>query len=278
MIARIAHAVAQRVMLAVSLIVLHGFVPGFGDAAAADVDGLYGASVPVGDRSPGELSRGTRAALSVVLVKLTGDRQAARRSSAGEVLRSASSLLYKYGYLDEPGVDGLILSAEFDARALRSALDKHGIPAWGKERPETLVWLVVDEAGRRQLASSDEPGRWGEAVRRHAELRGIPILLPVVDIEATQLVGAAASWNELTEGAMRLSTRYGPPAVLAGYLRESVPGIWEADWRLRVGLEDYQWRQEGDIPDLMLDDGINALADALARRGAGERCGGRRSH
>lgn len=255
---------AKRVVLATLLV----SVLGVGTAAAADVDGLYRASVPVDDRSPGELARGTRAALSGVLVKLTGDRQAAARSSAAEVLGEASSLLYKYGYADAPGVDGdeLTLSAEFDPSALRGALERHGISTWGKERPETLIWLLVDEPGQRRIASNDEPGRWGEAVLERAESRGIPVLLPLVDIEAAQVVSGAAGWSDLAEGSLRLSARYGPPAVLVGYLREAVPGIWEADWRLRVGQEDYQWRHEGGMPDLLVDDGINALADALARR------------
>lgn len=236
-----------------------------GGAAARDVAGLYGARVAVADRSPGELARAAREALGVVLVKLTGDR-AAPRGAAAPLLKDASDLLLKYAYAPAADGHGLELVAEFDERALATALAAQAVPLWGKERPDTLAWLVVDEDGRREVASSDEPGLRGEALRQRAARRGIPLLLPIMDIEEAQHLGYAGDWDAIATTALALSGRYGTPAALVGYLRPSAPGFWVADWRLQIGSETRSWREEGDLAELMLDDGIDALADTLAQR------------
>jgi hypothetical protein len=236
-----------------------------GAAAARDVPDLYGARVAVGDRSPGGLARAAREALGVVLVKLTGDR-GAPRGAAAPLLKDASKLLLKYAYAPAADGGGLELVAEFDEPALVAALAAQAVPMWGKERPDTLAWLVVDEAGRRDVASSDEPGLRGEALRLRASRRGIPLLLPIMDIEEAQHLGRAGDWDAIATTALALSARYATPAALVGYLRPSAPGFWVADWRLQLGSDTLNWREEGDLAELMLDDGIDALADALARR------------
>jgi hypothetical protein len=234
-------------------------------AAARDVGGLYTARVPVADRSAAELARGTREALGEVLVKLTGNRDAPRGAAAA-ALAQASKLLLKYAYATTPGDQELELVAEFDEVALQAELRALAVSTWGKERPDTLAWLVVDEDGRREVASSDEPGLRGEALQRGAARRGIPVLLPIMDIEEAQHIGAAGDWDAIATTALALSARYGTPAALVGYLRPSAPGFWVADWRLQIGTETYSWREEGDLAELMVDDGVDALADTLAGR------------
>ncbi|MGE0482827.1 MAG: DUF2066 domain-containing protein [Gammaproteobacteria bacterium] len=247
------------------LVVLLLLCTAVGGAGARDVQDLYGARVAVGDRSPGELARAAREALGVVLIKLTGDR-GAPRGAAAPLLKNASKLLLKYAYAPAADGRGLELVAEFDEPALAAALAAQSVPMWGKERPDTLAWLVVDEAGRRDVASSDEPGLRGEVLKLRAARRGVPLLMPLMDIEEAQHLGQAADWDAIATTAMALSARYGTPAALVGYLRPSAPGFWVADWRLQLGADTLSWREEGDLAELMLDDGIDALADALAER------------
>lgn len=233
--------------------------------AALDVVGLHSARVAVVDRSAAELARGASAALSEVLIKLTGDRKAAL-GRASPLLKRASKLLVQYAYESRPGAGETTLLAEFDERVLATELDVLDVTIWGKERPDTVVWLIIDSADKRQLVSGDDPGREGEAVLERAASRGVPVLLPLMDIEESQHLVYAGDWDGLAAAAMALSARYATPASLVGHLRQGEAGFWEANWRLHVGNEDYAWKQESDIVELMLDDGVDMLADALARR------------
>ena len=48
---------------------------------------------------------------------------------------------------------GLKLWAQFDGVSLARELRQAGLPYWGPERPDVLVWLAIDDHGRRYLAS-----------------------------------------------------------------------------------------------------------------------------
>ena len=232
---------------------------------ARDVAGLYSASVSVSDRSQKELARGAVAALAQVLIKLTGNRRIASDAAVKPVLSRASTLMLQYAYATSPA-GGLVLQAQFDEQALASELADRGVHGWGKERPDTLVWLIVDDGSSRQVLSGDEPGALGEGMLRHADQRGLPLLLPLMDIEEAQQLGGAADWPELHRSALALSARYATPATLIGLIQQSTPGIWEVRWKLVVGADSLDWTQEGDLAELLVEDGVDALGDALARR------------
>lgn len=234
-------------------------------AAARDVADLYAGEAEVADRSAAELKRGARVALDQVLLKLTGSRRGA--AAAGKaVTRAAADLLLQYAYEPQAQGDALVLKAQFDETALGTELDSLEVPIWGKERPDTAVWLVLDAGVSRQLISGDEPGLVGAAVLERARARGIPVLLPLMDIEESQHLAHAGDWAGLATTAIALSGRYRTPATLVGHLQQSGPGIWETRWRLQVGETQREWQESGDILELLLDDAVDALADTLAGR------------
>lgn len=234
--------------------------------AARDVTDLFSARVPVADRSPTQLARGASAALSQVLVKLVGTRQGAANPALQPVRAQASRLMLQYAFEPTPDGQGLLLRAEFDEPALAAELSRRGIATWGRQRPDTLTWLVIDTGTERVLVSAEDPGRLGGALLARASARGLPVLLPLLDIQESQALLAAADWNAIAAAATTLSARYGAPGVLITYLRQSAPGLWEANWKVQVDADDFASGQEGDLPELIVEESVDALADALAHR------------
>lgn len=233
--------------------------------AARDVSGLYNATVAVKDRSPAERSRASAAALADVLVKLTGNRRTPNDASARPLLARASTLLLQYAYGNAP--DGsLSLNAHFDERVLERELEERGIGTWGKQRPDTAVFLVVDDTQGRSLVGGEAPGKLGDAARHKADARALPVVLPLADIEESARLTAAQDWQALSDGAVALAGRYGTAAVLVGHLHEASPQVWEVEWRLDVEGDTLQWTQEGALAEAIVEEGIDALGDALAKR------------
>lgn len=234
--------------------------------AARDATDLFSAQVVVADRSAAQLARGAAAALSQVLVKLIGTRAGAASPALQTVRAQASKLLLQYAY--EPSADGtkLLLKAEFDEPALVAELTSRGIATWGRQRPESLIWLIVDTGTERVLIGGEDPGRYGGALLARAQARGLPVMLPLLDIEESQTLLAAPDWNAIAAGATALSSRYGAPAVLVVHLRQTAPGLWEARWKVQVDADDFSSGQEGDLPELIVEESVDALGDALARR------------
>ena len=140
------------------------------------------------------------------------------------------------------------------------------MPVWGKERPETLTWIVLDGATGPEIAASDRPGRGGQAALAAAGRRGIPLLLPLVDIEETSRLGAATAREVLLDTALELAAPYATPAAFVAYLREAVPGQWQGDFRARVEDAATTWEDVAASPEDLVEQAIDRLADELAAR------------
>ena len=237
-----------------------------GNAGARDVTSLYRAEVPVADRSDQALVRSARQALKAVLIKLTGDRGVTRREGVGAVLDRSRDLIVQYAYEQGPEAPELKLAVEFDQAALSKQLAAIDVNVWGKERPDTLVWLIVDEGTERHLIGGDDPGNLGVTVFERGDARGIPLILPLMDVEESQHLTYAGDWDGLVATTHALSARYGTASIVTGHLRQLVPGLWEARWQIQVEAEKFAWDTEGDIVELLIDEGVDSLADALARR------------
>ena len=155
---------------------------------ALRVQDLFTAEVPIADQSEALRSKGVQSAFRILLIKLTGDRQAAARASLAPLLRQAQRFVQQYSYrevvlIHETETGELIestetrLSVKFDEDNLNQALRGLSQPIWGNERPSTLVWLTIDDADGRRLVGLEEAPEYIEAISHRAQQRGIPLLL-----------------------------------------------------------------------------------------------------
>jgi uncharacterized protein len=239
-------------------------------AAATDVEGLNSAHVPVVDRSDAEFKRGIAKALEAVIVKLTGDSAAPRGKPGRGVVGQAKRLVQQFGYElpREPGADPgqLVLRVEFDGRVLHEEMRSRGLVVWGKERPDTLVWVVVDDSDGRSLLGTDDTSQLSRVLKGQADARGIPLVFPIADIAETAAVAGASSATELDQVLRLSSEKYGVQSVLIGHLRQVTNALWETRWTLMVEEESLVWEQQGDFLELLVEEAADDLADALGRR------------
>jgi hypothetical protein len=160
------------------------------------------------------------------------------------------------------------LSAQFDSRAIRKALDAAGLPIWGQDRPLVAVWLAVDSGnGRRVLlpaggSSADRVDRIDElraVLTESADRRGLPVVLPLVDAEDLSIVNFADIWGDFRAPVLAATERYGAEAILLWRARSLDPQDDRVRWSLTMGAEHISW--EGDIAA-----GPARAADYLAQR------------
>jgi len=178
------------------------FSPGI--SSAANVSGLYEAEVPVIDQAAATREKGVATALRVVLVKVTGDRNVASRSAIVPLLEEAQRYVQQYRYraVSPTTADGSVLPEEslelwvrFDAGTLDKRLRDLGVPIWGKQRPSTLVWLVVEDEGGRRLIGTDEESEYLSVLKERASVRGIPMLIPLLDLEDNARLKPSDVWG-----------------------------------------------------------------------------------
>jgi len=233
-------------------------------AWSARVDDLYSATVPLSPNAANPLNDAFGRALGEVLVKVTGLPDAGSAAARVGVLSDAGKLVQQYSRLP-----GNKLSARFDPRAVRRALDAGGLPVWAENRPLVAIWLAVDTgAGRRLILSegSDESERTlaqvdelRDALLQSADSRGLPMVLPLVDAQDLGVVTFADIWGDFPGPVTQASQRYGADAILIGRTRSADVANDQVRWTLTIGNERAAW--QGTIVS-----GPAQAADILAQR------------
>jgi hypothetical protein len=257
------------------LAVLLCFLLFCGAAGAVQVPGLYAAEVPVRDQSAEARTAGVANALRQVLVKLTGDRGAGSGAAVAGLLDRAGDYVQQYRYreVEMPPLEAggnpwreLRLWVQFDEAALDRDLRGLGVPIWDRERPATLAWLVMGgEQGRDWITPDLHPALVG-ALNRRAEARGIVVVHPLFDLEDASALTVSDVWGGFPQAVQNASLRYRADAVLTGVLEPVAAGIWEARWTVYLDGGAHSFTSAGDLPEAVLEEGVDGLADLLAAR------------
>lgn len=245
-------------------------------AGAAELD-LYRGTVPVADQSPEQRQLAIREALNQVLIRVSGRRQAPSiADTASDELQieryiQRSQYLRTYNYPEltslselpqkEPRLE---LSVVFAQDFVESLLTRNNLPLWDRSRSEVLLWLVVDTPeGPAMIIDENNPAL--ELLRASSERRGVPLMLPLMDLDDQIHFNAPTAWAA-HRGSFRLaSQRYGSEATLLGRLETPFPGLWQARWSLLKSGRITEWSSRGSDLDAVLAGGVDRVADELGR-------------
>lgn len=259
-------------------------------AAAVEMSSLYTAQVPFDEDVRDAENLAYRAALTEVLIRVTGTTAFAESELPGgagqpavpgqsddavrlEPVRSMAELFpepkrYVQQYRVGPD-DTLVVT--FEGRAIENVLRQAGVPIWGSDRPLTLIWIAVDWGqGEREIVAADDPERMSgdarsidrnrllrERVAEVATRRGIPVLFPLLDTEDLESISFTDIWGGFDDLLLQASARYEAESVLVGRIRTD-----------SLQMNRWSWNYDGDRASWngQTEDMINLLADSLAAR------------
>ena len=229
---------------------------------AVTVTDLYEAEVPIENAQPESRGPAIRTALGMVLIKLTGDRNAPGDPALLPVLKKAESYMLEF----KLNGDGLRLWVRFDEETLTKDLRGLGIAVWGKERPSTLLWLVINsESGRRILGRDGDPEILS-VIDGRSRMRGIDLTYPLLDLEDDARLRPVDIQAGFLQPILAASSRYPVDAILSGSVGSAGPDIWEGNWIGIINGESKAWQTEGVLPDMVIEEGIDDMADFLASK------------
>jgi hypothetical protein len=232
-----------------------------GSAAAGDE--LFETDVPVESQQPDLRPGYMKAALQDVLVRVTGQPDVMTQAALRAMLANPERFVEQYRYYNQPDSvpPRLMLRVRFDGAALQQALRQQGVAYWGNaERPEVLLWLAVEDHGLRYIVSAQDESEAARQIREAARQRGIPLLLPLLDLEDQGKVRFADVWGGFYDGVDAASPRYNPGVVLIGRLNRTASGSWVARWDLR---DRGSWSGGGEQLGDALRAGIETLSGRL---------------
>lgn len=243
-----------------------------GDASGLPHDpALFEGQSQVSGQSEAERRGAISRALVQVLVRLSGDRAAPLSPLVRKALGNAEGLVTHADYHDELAADTTgvpsrqVLQVQFDPSGIEALMVASGLHYWPVERPQPLLWLVIDDGRGPRLVTDKQLAVVRPLAQRGLE-RGLRFGLPA----GTSVEQAAVQslWAQNADAIAPLSGRYQRDAQLLGKLYRAEGG-WRAEWLLtQSGAELGRWTVNEVDPQRAIAEGADGAADALAKRDA----------
>ncbi len=257
---------------------------------AVVVDDLYKVTVLVDSQSPADRAVAIESAFAILLVRITGDSRVLATESGIELMAMAEQYVRSFRYdvvtsglelsnasaealpsgaseaLAPMSAEQFVLSVLFDENSVNEVLWKKQLPVWDKTRPSILVWVAVQESETRRILDANEPSVMLDALKKYADLRGLPLLFPLMDLEDQMNIRTTDVWGGFGEPILRASKRYQTEAVMTGRVFRDPFGTWKARWTLYQAESSKSWDAVGDELLVLAQRGIDNVADELAMR------------
>lgn len=240
-----------------------------GGVQAAEVNDFYLVRLPVSGTQLTDAQRSE--ALDDMLIRYSGLREL----PASPVLQSAQQQAGRYIAQTQTRNENGEKTADvsFDPAAVQHLAQTLGLPVWNHDRPAIMLWLVDNRgnnsAGERRIMLDQEYSAAREQLRQVAMERGIPLLLPLGDLEDNMAVSASDVYGNFINPIAAASLRYQPDAVLVASLNNDSL-TWHlydaAPDKLQTSLPQSQEYTLPGAPDQTVGEMLEQVADYYAKK------------
>ena len=234
---------------------------------AARVAGLYEAAVPIAAQDAGLRAAAVRQALRAVVTKVSG--QSALPAYFNNEQLNAEYLVEQFGYETQDEADGrrLYLRVRLNQQRVDQLIRDHGMRVWPEERPLTLLWLAVADADGRRVLGEDSPHAALALARAEAARRGLPLVLPLMDLTESALVPFAVIAEGRAEAIARASEKYAGQHIFIGVIRQQGEQ-WQGRWHVLGQPEPPLIAPPGSLEHVVAS-GIYPLVTRVGRQFSG---------
>ncbi len=249
---------------------------------AAQVSGLYQEVEKVASQSAQERQQAFALALNKVLVRISGKQSVIDNSELNKAISNPEQFVQKYSYETIEVAEALVeadnrakgqnvgaelinqyrLNVFFSRLAINSLLKEHGEPVWGSNRPTVLMWMATEDLGQRTVvgAASDMP--MTVALKRAAKMRGVPLYLPVMDLQDESAINSSDIWGLFIDSLGEASARYSADSVVVGRIKLNSEQQWDSQWAFKLKGEVHS----GAATEPSLDEAAMVLVGSIAEK------------
>ncbi|MFB0980385.1 MAG: DUF2066 domain-containing protein [Alteromonadaceae bacterium] len=274
--------------------------------SAVEVKNLYNAKVIVHSQTDSERKRALQQAMGAVVLKVGGQQELLKNSTIRKGLKNYSRYIANYRY--QRDADKTVLLVTFDERKINQLFEQANVPIWGSLRPQILLWLVEENGLRRTIISnathlsfsdntpSQRRYNLPESVEQFSTSRGLPILMPLIDLTDMNTISTFDVWGRFAEQVQKASQRYNPESIIIIRLsnsslvpqQESYEKIeacllcqdkaqsYALDWsfiadaqrynRDKIGLQIFGDISFGTAPDKLLQQALSVISDKIYQK------------
>lgn len=212
---------------------------------AIEIPGLYEIEVVARSESTEDRNQAIKQALFVVLERVLVSEDIAQLSIVQEMLHAAEHYVKQSQYSLLPAdeyaqTDARLFRVQFDEDQILEVLRKSQVGIWSEIRPQTLLWLVVDEDGNRQFYSADTMPDFEIALATVSKIKGVPMIYPLLDIEEQQRISVNDVLGADSRKLLDVSKRYEVSAIMTGRVNKKGE-CWQSEWAFYFDGRIKQW-------------------------------------
>lgn len=213
-------------------------------------------------------------ALSRVLIRATGNDSVLELEPLAAALETPNRFLSTFRFehsdvtltnvLGEP-VPTKLMVMQFDRGAVEQVLIDNSLPVWGSKRPVTLVWLADRLEGDNHILADSEQGSAVQRLKDYARERGIPLTLPIMDLDDTLNVDFTDVYGLFVDNLDAASERYQPDAVLIGRLSRH-GNEYQANFMYRLQQERRRYQVRASSRSELMEALVDQMSVRLANQ------------
>jgi hypothetical protein len=213
--------------------------------SAVEVKGLYEIELIAASQSAADREIAVKQALYAVLSRVLVTDDISKIPAVQQLLSNAQNYVKQSQYSlitanDYSDTDARLIRVEFDEEQLLEVIRKSQVGVWSEIRPETLLWLVMDEDGQRKFYNADAMPDVENALSQAEKIAGIPMIYPMLDLEEQQKISVSEVLGADSRNLLSVSSRYEVPVVMAGRLAKK-GDCWQGEWAFYFDGKIRQW-------------------------------------
>jgi hypothetical protein len=247
------------------LIVWFFFLPN--SALASIYTPLNFSQVPIVNQSSSAQNIAIKNALQNVLVKMSGSKNILQEPEVQVLLKKSRAYVEATRFI---AGDTLTIEVEFNESKLQTWLKRNALPLMSDTRPDTLVWMIVDEPSRskRFLIDDANTSRYHDMLYQAFDRRGLQVTLPLYDLTDLSQVTEIDIWGQFVDVIFEGSARYSPDYVVALKLYVNQDLNWQLDSFIKtekiLKLGTYTAANEQDAMSNFINDYAEMFAQEYA--------------
>lgn len=215
------------------------------EPTAIEVKGLYEIELIANSQSAPDRELAIKQALYSVLSRILVAEDISKVPAVQDLLHVAQHYVKQFQYSliaanEYSDSDARLMRVEFDEDQLLEVLRKSQVGIWSEIRPETLVWLVVDEDGQREFYNPDTMPDIESALSLASKIKGVPVIFPMLDLEEQQRISVSEVLSADSRNLLAVSARYDVPAIMAGRIAKKNQ-CWQGEWAFYFDNKINQW-------------------------------------
>lgn len=235
---------------------------------ALEVSNLFETQVLANSQTVDDRDAAIKQAMAVVLQRVVAGNNILNDPTVQMALRQAPFYVKQYQYAlvengSDPDSSARLMRILFDENSLLDLLKTGKQGVWTEVRPQTLVWLVVDDQGQRRFFKPEIMPRLDNALDKAAGLKGLPLIFPLLDLEERARISVNDVLSAYPQRLLDASERYDVVSILAGRVVNK-QNCWQAEWAFYFDGTVSQWMQPCAALDATLLDGMAGAYDKLS--------------